>query len=99
MKAAFLLPCLLWGALGCADRTHMSPGYGRSYSEFIARQMVNPGAGEREAATKGLDTQEASAISQGYNQSLARKGSTVTQEPTLLQVTTGNKLPPFPPSP
>jgi hypothetical protein len=80
-----ILALLCLTPVGCADRSHMSPGYGKSYREFQARQTANPGAGERDLASKGLDTQEAALIAGGYRKGLARKGQEVPNDPGLLQ--------------
>jgi hypothetical protein len=82
---------LLPAVLGCADRTHLTNGYGRSYHEAIARQTVNPDAGSQPVASKGLDPQEAAIIAQGYRTSLAPKGQTPPQEPMLLVAPSAQK--------
>jgi hypothetical protein len=86
-----ILTALILTALGCADRTHLTPEYGKSFHEFQARQTANPGAGEKDIATKGLDTQEAAMISHGYRASLASKGQEVSREPGLLEATSAQK--------
>jgi hypothetical protein len=86
MRTLVLAMCaLLPTVLGCADRTHLTAGYGRSYHEAVARQTVNPDAGTGPVVDRGLDPQEASVIVQGYRASLAPKGQqTTAQEPMLI---------------
>ena len=82
MRFLVLAECLL--LCGCADRVHMTRAYGHSYQETLRRQAVNPGAGDQQATSKGLDTQEAAIIAQSYRTSLAHKGQPVPQEAVLL---------------
>jgi hypothetical protein len=78
--ALVLLPL----AFGCASRNHLTAGHGRAYHESFARQVANPEAEKQPVASKGLDPQEASAISDGYRASFARKGQSARQEQLLL---------------
>jgi hypothetical protein len=86
---------LALGALllvACAARTHLTANYGRSFHEAAARQAVNPDAGNRPVASKGLDPQEAAVISHGLRASLAPKGETSgTQEQMLIVAPSAQK--------
>jgi hypothetical protein len=71
---------------GCASRTHLTAGHGRSYHEAMDRQAVNPEAGRQPVASKGLDPQEAAIIAQNYRQHLAPKGEAVSAPQQMLIV-------------
>lgn len=76
---------LLLAGAGCADRTYLTATHGRAYHAALARQAANPNAGAQQpGADKGLDSQEAAVVADGYRDSLARKGQTAPQEPVLL---------------
>jgi hypothetical protein len=62
-------------ATGC-DRSKMTASHGRAYREAFARQVANPGAGERKGQDKvvqGLDSQEAAIVAKTYRKNLAPK--------------------------
>jgi len=99
MKTIAFALVLLPLAVGCASRTHLTPGHGRAFHEAVARQAANPEAGKQPVASKGLDPQEAAVISQGYRASLASKGGTAEQQPILMvapsaQKRSGDYMPP-----
>ncbi|MBN2575351.1 MAG: hypothetical protein JXP73_12370 [Deltaproteobacteria bacterium] len=71
---------------GCASRTHLTAGHGRSYRAAIERQAQNPEAGKQPVAAKGLDSQEAAVIAQSYRQHLTPKGQAVEAPPPMLLV-------------
>jgi hypothetical protein len=90
-KTAILFLVLPLCIAGCASRNHLTAGHGRAYHEALARQAVNPRAGTQPVASKGLDSQEAAVISQGYQASLAPKGEKAEQQPILLVAPSAQK--------
>lgn len=107
-------PLLLLGMLtgGCADRTYLTPTYGRAYSEAFRRQAVNrvppPGASTgngagagRSDATQGLDSQEAAAVARSYRRSLAgQEGASENPAQSAVIMNSGSpQLIPYMPPP
>lgn len=72
---------------GCGDRSHLTESYGRAHREAFARQVADPGAGERAKAPKGLDAQEASIVVDTYRKQLAPKGAASDEHQPILLLT------------
>lgn len=74
-------------ASGCA-REHLTETHGRATREIFARQAANPTPSPKgappPAALKGLDSQEATIIAEGFRRSLVPKGERLEEPPVLL---------------
>ena len=82
--AAHLTLLLALAAAGCASRAHMGGGQGRATREALERQAVDPKAGEKPHALKGLDSQEAAVVSTTYRRSLTPKQSGNPEDTVLV---------------
>lgn len=78
-----LAPALTAAALlGCAARTHLTETQGQACSAAFSRQA--PAPLKVTGPVKGLDSQEAAIIAEGYRASLAPKQVQVKEEPLVL---------------
>ena len=75
---------MLVGLAGCADRVHLTAGYGRSYRAAFDQQPANPQAGAKARPLPGLDAQEASAVSRNYRRSLVARETQTTDQGMLI---------------
>jgi len=81
---------IAFGAAGCASRTHLTPTYGRAYTETFERQAVPPDTRPKKKngadPIEGLDSHEASAIARNYRRSLSGRegGDTGTGQMLIM---------------
>jgi hypothetical protein len=92
MRTIVLSLALACGIAGCGDRSHLTPSYGRAYQDAMARQMANPN-GQEGHAVKGLDSQEAGAITDGYRHTLAGKNGGGGSPPVMMLAPNGGTGP------
>jgi len=78
-----LLAALALGAAaGCAARAHITPTHGQSSRAVFARQA--PPVAEVAGPVSGLDSQEASIVSDTYRASLSPKDAPPKEDPYLM---------------
>lgn len=79
------LAALAAGALGCADRTHLSAAHSRSFQQAFSSQMADPAAAQKPRDIRGLDSQEAAVIARTYRRSLGKEEmGTEERRPVLI---------------
>jgi hypothetical protein len=81
------------GSAGCADRTHLTASYGRSYRLAAERQAMNPNAGEKPHVIADLDSNDAAVIAKAYRRSLAGKNTQSEANESMVVVTPGAATP------
>ncbi len=69
---------------GCADRQHLTAGHGQSIGAALSKQVANPAGAPNAKNVKGLDSQEASIISNTYRKGLAPRGTSVEEQPMVI---------------
>ena len=89
-----VLGCLLL-ASACANREHMSDGYGRNTRLFFAKQHVY--ARSATGSPSGADSEEAAVIQENYRKALGAEEQDTAKDASsrvLLLQTTPNGTPP-----
>jgi len=80
--------CLLGG---CAGREHLSPAYGRAYTQAFSAQVTNRDVQIDLKAQFGLDNQEAGIIARSYKARLAPQEQGKTAEEPVVFVAAPSK--------
>ena len=85
MRTQFLIGLFALATIGC-DRTHLrSATYGQSVRRALKAQVINPGAGERQAKKEeGLDPEEAAIVSKSYRESMSPKHEETSRTPLIV---------------
>ncbi len=86
MKRLWIAVALVLG--GCAAPAHLSEHFGLDTDAWFTRQEVRP-KGTSAVPVSGLDSQEATLISDKYRRSLGPKTAASSQQPQMLYVAPG----------